>query len=147
MRATLVLEHLGNLLRAKAGITEPGPAASLAAELRSNPRWNGHGGAVAPETVPAPVPFPGALASPLPDQLRSVFEGREAADRDCVRWVARNLGTLDPDPETCPDPLAWSMLQYARIYPAGFWERVYPKIMPKTGMSMRPFDRDEICCG
>ncbi|MCH7813968.1 MAG: hypothetical protein IID40_08100 [Planctomycetes bacterium] len=45
--------------------------------------------------------------------------------------MARNLGIVDPDAESCPDALAWAMLGYARMNLAGFWERVFPKIMPK----------------
>ncbi|MCH8016545.1 MAG: PQQ-binding-like beta-propeller repeat protein [Acidobacteria bacterium] len=52
-------------------------------------------------------------------------------DADFVQERTLIDTVVDPDPESCPDSLAWSMLSYARMYPAGFWERVYPKIMPK----------------
>ena len=128
------------------GMSSKDAGAQATAELPPvDPNWNG-GGSAGPGNTQAgsPPPISGAAAPPLPDQLRSVFEGKQASDRDCVRWVARNLGVSDPDPATCPDPLAWSMLQYARMYPAGFWERVFPKIMPKTGAedNSAPFTDD-----
>ena len=35
MRASLVVEHLASLLRAKAGVAEPSPAAEFEAEMRA----------------------------------------------------------------------------------------------------------------
>lgn len=50
-----------------------------------------------------------------------------------VRWVARNVDNPEPDPATCPDPFAWTLLRTCRENPAFlpfFVEKLWAKLIP-----------------
>ena len=44
--------------------------------------------------------------------------GRMAGEPEVARWVARNIDNPEPDPETCPDAFAWTLLRMCRESPA-----------------------------
>ena len=39
---------------------------------------------------------------------------RVAGEAEIVRWVARNIDLAEPDPKSCPDPFAWTLLRQCR---------------------------------
>lgn len=64
-----------------------------------------------------------------------------------VRWVARNVDNPRPDPRTCPDPFAWTLLRTCRENPAFlpfFVEKLWAKLIPARsqldGAGPREFD-------
>lgn len=64
-----------------------------------------------------------------------------------VRWVARNIDNPDPDPLTCPDPFAWTLLRTCREDPTFvpfFVEKLWAKLIPARsqldGGGPREFD-------
>lgn len=63
------------------------------------------------------------------------FKGRTAGEREIVRWVMRHMHIEGVEPESCPDPIAWNILQQCRSSPVfanDFMKTVYPKTFPKT---------------
>lgn len=40
--------------------------------------------------------------------------GKTAAEPEVARWVSRNIDNPSPDPKTCPDPFAWTLLRMCR---------------------------------
>lgn len=57
----------------------------------------------------------------------------QADEPTVVRWVARNVDNPDPDPRTCPDPFAWTLLRTCRENPAFlpfFVEKLWAKLIP-----------------
>lgn len=59
--------------------------------------------------------------------------GREADELTIVRWVARNIDVPSPDPSSCPDPFAWSLLRECRETPGFVSDHFLPlwaKLIP-----------------
>ena len=59
--------------------------------------------------------------------------GRGATEPEVVRWVARNIDEPDPDPESCPDPFAWTLLCRCREsvgFTDGFIDKLWSKLIP-----------------
>ena len=59
--------------------------------------------------------------------------GKEAAEPEIVRWVARNIDNPSPDPSECPDPFAWTLLRTCREDAAQlhfFIEKLWAKLIP-----------------
>lgn len=59
--------------------------------------------------------------------------GKKADEPAIVRWVARHIDHPDPDPETCPDPFAWTLLRDCRENPQFrlfFVEKLWAKLIP-----------------
>lgn len=59
--------------------------------------------------------------------------GRTADEPAIVRWVARNIDVPEPDPKTCPDPFAWTLLRSCRLsgnFTAFFVEKLWAKLIP-----------------
>jgi len=67
-----------------------------------------------------------------------IFEDKVASEVEIVRWVARNMSIGDPDPYSCPDATAWSLLSHCRssmLAASEFWKQTYTKLLPsKTQM-------------
>lgn len=69
---------------------------------------------------------------PLP-LLPEHVAGRKAPEPEVVRWVSRNISNPRPDPEECPDPFAWTLLDQCRQSPSftGFFiEKLWAKLLP-----------------
>ncbi len=124
-----VMELLGNKLRNKAGIAEPGPIARLRADgPEQDPtdsteelltaaeadaifrRLVGGEG----EKMPPARPAAGRRERPLELLPASVFKSATASQLEVVEWVAANLVIAEAQPENAPGPLAWAMLQDLR---------------------------------
>lgn len=59
--------------------------------------------------------------------------GKTADEPTIVRWVARNVDVAEPDPSTCPDPFAWTLLRECRETPgfmATFLEKCWVRLIP-----------------
>lgn len=71
-----------------------------------------------------------------PDELEvapAALAGKKAGEPEIVRWVARHIDHPQPDPETCPDPFAWTLLRDCRENPAFrmfFVEKLWAKLIP-----------------
>lgn len=76
---------------------------------------------------------PGSSALSLPAVPAGVWDGKEASEVECIRWVARNMDVLNVRAEDCPDPMAWSLLQRCRTnasFAEDFWKSMFTKIVP-----------------
>jgi len=58
-----------------------------------------------------------------PDQIE-----RRGTLEEIVRWVATNIHSDLPDPETCPDPEAWMLWEAYKGNPSRFVENVWSKV-------------------
>lgn len=63
----------------------------------------------------------------------SALSGKTANEPEVVRWVARNIDNPNPDPASCPDPFAWTLLRQCRENPQFvpfFVEKLWSKLIP-----------------
>ncbi len=63
----------------------------------------------------------------------AALAGKAADEPAIVRWVARQIDVAEPDPSTCPDPFAWTLLRTCRSNPAFvpfFVEKLWAKLIP-----------------
>lgn len=60
------------------------------------------------------------------------FYDRVASELTIVRWVARNMESVEIDLDDCPDPIAWNMLANY-VNGSGskddFWRNIYSKVL------------------
>jgi len=88
------------------------------------------------------------LGHGLLDQAPAGLPTNAAADEPTiVRWVSRNIDNPKPDPRTCPDPFAWTLLRTCRADPAFvpfFVEKLWARLIPSRAQleSAGPKDFD-----
>lgn len=85
---------------------------------------------------PALPPTMGNLPGPVAAKQED-FSDRRCGVVEAVYWVLRNLDILDVDVKTCPDPMAWTMLNMARTGLGGrmeFLQTMVPRLIPARGL-------------